>query len=128
MQKNSLSNNTIFSNAIIDGKENFGWFIGHFIKPENSPRSTNAIEVKWASYVAGDKRTNWSQNVTATTISVLFRGRFHVIFSDKEYIMTKEGDYVLTPPGVTHSWYAEQDTIILTIRWPSSPGDSVQSI
>ena len=27
--------------------------------------------------------------------------------------------------GVDHSWYAEEDSVVLTVRWPSVPGYQV---
>jgi quercetin dioxygenase-like cupin family protein len=36
--------------------------------------------------------------------------------------LTRPGDYVVWGPGVDHSWRAEQDAVVLTVRWPSVPG------
>ncbi|CAM5634000.1 hypothetical protein SVIOM342S_04457 [Streptomyces violaceorubidus] len=27
--------------------------------------------------------------------------------------------------GVDHSWYAEEESVVLTVRWPSVPGYAV---
>ena len=62
----------------------------------------------------------------ATTLSILVRGAFLVSFPGTEVRLTSPGDYVLFPPGVLHGWVAEEDSIVVTVRWPSKPGDAVE--
>ena len=121
----------IFGNAQMEGAERRGWFIGHFIEAADL-RGTDAIEVKWAMHTAGEKRLStgdmqaqWSLNEVATTLSILIRGRFRLIFPDQEHILAQEGDYVFWAPGVPHTWLAEEDSVVLTVRYPSRSGDSV---
>jgi quercetin dioxygenase-like cupin family protein len=40
-------------------------------------------------------------------------------------VLTRPGDYVLWGPGVDHSWLAEQESVVVTVRWPSLPGYAV---
>ena len=115
----------IFGNAHIEGANRWGWFLGQFI-PTDDPRSTPILEVKWAVHKAGDSRPTWAMNVEATTLSILIRGRFHLQFPEQEFLLSREGDYLLWSSGVPHCWSAEIDSTILTIRWPSQPGDSVE--
>ena len=115
----------VFGNAIIEGANRWGWFVGHFITPSEDPRSTEALEVKWAVHKAGDSRTQWAVNTEATTLSILISGRFRLQFEDKEILLFRESDYVLWCSGVSHCWVAESDSTILTVRWPSLSGDSV---
>jgi hypothetical protein len=115
----------VFGNAASAGASRWGWFIGHFITPADDPRSTEALEVKWANHKAGDSRTEWAVNNQAATLSILIQGRFHLQFEDREILLSREGDYVLWCAGVPHSWVAESDCTILTVRWPSKRGDSV---
>jgi mannose-6-phosphate isomerase-like protein (cupin superfamily) len=115
----------VFGNAAIEGANRWGWFIGHFITPNEDPRSTETLEVKWAVHKAGDSRTQWAVNNQAATVSILINGQFRLQFEDREIVLTREGDYVLWCAGVPHSWLAESDCTILTVRWPSKSGDSV---
>ncbi|GAB1544676.1 hypothetical protein NUACC21_73520 [Scytonema sp. NUACC21] len=115
----------VFGNAAIEGASRWGWFLGHFITPTDDPRSTEALEVKWAIHKSGDSRTEWAVNNQAATLSILIQGQFRLQFEDREVVLSREGDYVLWCAGVPHSWLAESDCTILTVRWPSKPGDSV---
>ncbi|HYB99183.1 MAG TPA: hypothetical protein VEC57_08590 [Candidatus Limnocylindrales bacterium] len=101
-----------------------GWFIGHFFQGSDDLRATDDVEVKWASHPAGDTRPSWSRNRTATTVSVLVSGRFRIRFADGEVVLCEPGDYALWAPGVAHHWVAEEESTIVTVRWPSVPDDS----
>lgn len=37
----------VFGNATVEGGNNSGWFLGHFVSVDN-PRLTSILEVKWA--------------------------------------------------------------------------------
>jgi glyoxylate utilization-related uncharacterized protein len=115
----------IYGNAAVEGANRWGWFLGHFITPDDDPRSTAAVEVKWGAHKAGEQRTEWAVNNEATTISILISGKLRLKFEDREIILSREGDYVLWCPGEAHCWVAESDCTILTVRWPSKPSDSV---
>ncbi|GAA6617040.1 cupin domain-containing protein [Scytonema sp. NUACC26] len=115
----------VFGNAASEGTNRWGWFLGHFITPTDDPRSTEELEVKWANYKVGDSRVKWSVNNQAATIAILIHGEFRLKLEDREILLSREGDYVLWGAGIPHSWIAESDCTILTIRWPSKPGDSV---
>jgi hypothetical protein len=117
--------NVIFGNAVNEGEKRWGWFMGHFITPEDDLRSTEALEVKWAVHKAGDQRTEWAVNNEAATLSILINGRFCLQFEEGDILLSREGDYVLWCSGVPHCWFAESDSTILTVRWPSKVGDSV---
>lgn len=119
-----MESQVVFGNANIEGASRRGWFIGHFLSP-GDPRSTSDLEVKWGIHPAGDHRSDWAKNREATTLSILIKGRFRVQFPEQEILLSREGDYVLWCPGVSHTWYAEEESIILTVRWPSKSGDSV---
>jgi hypothetical protein len=114
----------VFGNASVEGANRWGWFLGHFITPTDDPRSTPILEVKWGVHKAGDGRNQWATNVEATTLSILINGRFRLQFPEQEFVLSREGDYVLWCPGVPHYWSAEEDSTVLTVRWPSKPEDS----
>lgn len=106
-------------NAEIDADKRRGWFIGEFIKPVDDFRSTSAVEVKWGVHAAGDRRSNWAEPSETTTLSLLISGRFCLQFPDGEVMLASQGDYALWLPGVAHSWWVEEDSVVLTVRWPS---------
>lgn len=112
-------------NAASEGMPRGGWFLGHFI-PETSPLlHSDRVEVKWATHAAGDERSEWAANERAATLSILVRGRFLICFADRRIILDREGDYALWAPGVPHTWRCEEESTIVTLRWPSLAGDSV---
>ena len=115
----------VFGNARVEGASRWGWFVGHFITPTEDLRSTPDVEVKWAVQKAGDERNEWAMNAQATTLAILISGKFRLKFPEQEILLSSQGDYVLWLPGVSHCWSAESDCTILTVRWPSQPGDSV---
>jgi AraC-like ligand binding domain len=115
-------------NAGADGTgDTRGWFVGHFVEPSASLRCTDAVEVKWGVHPAGESRSRMAMGTKATTLSILVSGTFRVSFSNREVCLARPGDYVLFPPGVLHGWAAEADSIVITIRWPSEPGDAVEA-
>ena len=40
-------------------------------------------------------------------------------------VLTEPGDYILWGRGVDHSWYAERESLVFTVRWPSISGYAV---
>ena len=42
----------------------------------------------------------------------------------RDVVLAKQGDYVVFH-GVGHSWYAEEESVILGVRWPSVPGYAI---
>jgi len=112
---------TTSGNAYDDGAATRGWLIGHFIQPESGPRHSSDVEVKWAEHPAGDERHEWTdaESEVRTTMVMLLRGAFTVRLPDGDEHMKREGDFVVFGPGTAHSWRAIQDSIVLTVRWPS---------
>jgi len=108
----------IFGNAANEDANRWGWFIGHFITPTNDPRSTEDSEVKWGVHKAGDCRSHWGVN-EAATLSILINGRFRLQFQAQDVVLSREGDYALWSAGMSHTWLAETDCTIVTVRWPS---------
>lgn len=110
-------------NAALDGAPFRGWFVGHFLPPDAA--RSNDVEIKWGVHARDEARSNWSSSGVATTMSVLVRGRFRLTFESGEHVLATPGDYVLWGPGIAHRWRAEaDDTVILTVRWPSVAGDA----
>lgn len=119
-----MESKVVFGNAQAEGENRWGWFVGHFITPTNDLRSTSNLEVKWGIHKAGEGRREWAMNTQATTLSILISGQFRLQFPEQEILLSRQGDYALWGAGVPHYWVAEEDSTILTVRWPSLPGDS----
>lgn len=98
-----------------------GWLLGHF-KEVHDPRHTRAVEVKWGIHPRGDERLEWVKGEQRTALLVLVSGRFRVDFPERSVVLEKQGDYVVWGRGVDHSWYAEEESVVLTVRWPSVAG------
>jgi quercetin dioxygenase-like cupin family protein len=108
-------------NANTDGESTRGWLLGHFIGEGDDPRATTAVEVKWGVHPAGEGRGGWATDEQRTTLLILVRGRFRLDLSVASTTLEKEGDYAVWGPGIDHSWQAEEDSIVITVRWPSIP-------
>jgi len=109
-----------FGNVGDEAAEHRGWFIGHFMPGDSIQHSTD-VEVKWGQHPAGEQRENWHDTEARTTVLLLIEGRFRIDLSVGSHVLAKLGDYAMWGPGVGHSWQAEADSIVLTIRWPSIP-------
>jgi len=113
----------VAGNAASDGAPFRGWFVGHFV-PDGLLKSAQ-VEIKWGIHARDETRSRWATSDAATTLSVLVRGRFRLTFESGDHLLARPGDYVLWGPGVAHRWQAEQDdTVVLTGRWPSVAGDA----
>jgi len=98
--------------------------VGRFIEADDA-RATAEVEVKWGLHPAGDARNQWVTEEGATTLVILISGRFHIQLSNDpadEVVLSRQGDYATWGPGVDHHWKAEEDSVVLTVRWPSLPG------
>ncbi|WP_431977269.1 signal peptidase I [Micromonospora haikouensis] len=112
--------------ADVDGPREGGWLLGHFM-PEGDPRRSGDVEVKWGVHAAGEARSRWATGERRTALLVLVSGgRFRVELPDRTVLLAEPGDYVVWGRGVDHSWYAERESVLLTVRWPSVPGYRVE--
>lgn len=114
-----MTDNWYTGNAGDDAHAHRGWLLGHFIRPPGSVRSTGALEVKWGIHPAGQKRPEWSTDERRTTMVLLVSGRFRVELSNGGALLDRQGDYLVWGPGIDHTWQAEEDSAVVTIRWPS---------
>lgn len=106
-------------NAHADGQERRGWFVGHFIGQDDVRRSQD-VEIKWGVHPAGEERQGWHDEEQRTTVLILVKGRFRIKLSVADHVLEREGDYAMWGPGIGHSWRAEEDSIVITVRWPST--------
>jgi len=89
-------------NAADDGNNTRGWLLGHFIDPAEGVLSTRDVEVKWGVLV------------------LLVQGIFRISLTEGSIALRRQGDYALWGPGIGHSWEAVTDSVVVTVRWPSS--------
>ncbi len=108
-------------NAGADAALDRGWLLGHFKDP-GDPRHSEDVEIKWGVHPAGDRRAAWVGAEQRTALLVLVSGRFRVEFPERSVLLERQGDYVVWGRGVGHSWLAEEESVVLTVRWPSVPG------
>jgi hypothetical protein len=113
-----LADNWIQGNAN-DNESTRGWILGHFIKPSNDIRATNDLEIKWGVHPAGQRRPEWTTDERRTTLVLLVQGKFRVDLTVGTVQLDRQGDYAVWGPGIDHSWSAEEDSIVITVRWPS---------
>jgi hypothetical protein len=110
-------------NAGVDAPSGRGWLLGHF-RPEGDARHTDDVEVKWGVHPQGDQRQQWVADERRTALILLVSGRFRIQLPERDVLLSRQGDYVVFH-GLSHSWYAEEESVILTVRWPSIPGYAV---
>ena len=108
-----------FGNAAVDGAERRGWLVGPFMDADDV-RMTNDLEIKWEVHTAGERRESWFEHEDRTTILLLVSGRFQVDLSVGTALLAEAGDYAMWGPGIGHSWRAEEDSVVVTIRWPGA--------
>jgi hypothetical protein len=114
-----VADNWYTGNATHDADAHRGWLIGHFIEPADSVRASTDVEVKWGLHPAGQQRDGWTTDERRTTMIILVSGRFRIDLTAGSTTLERQGDYVVWGPGIDHSWQAEDDTVIITVRWPS---------
>jgi mannose-6-phosphate isomerase-like protein (cupin superfamily) len=113
-----MTNSVQFGNASDDPTYR-GWLIGHFVDQSKGLRHSDDIELKWAHHPRGEERPDWVTKETRTSVSILVSGKWEMIFQDQSVTLSKPGDYVMWGPGTDHKWRALEDTVLLTVRWPS---------
>ncbi|WP_412750682.1 signal peptidase I [Krasilnikovia sp. M28-CT-15] len=119
-----MAEDVYVGNADTDAAGDRGWLLGHF-KSLNDPRHSTDVEIKWGVHPAGDQRAQWVVGEQRTALLLLISGRFRVELPGRSVVLAERGDYVLWGRGVDHSWYAEEESTVLTVRWPSVPGYAV---
>lgn len=117
-----------FGNAELEVKDHRGWFVGHFMsKP---PQQRDDIEIKWSHHSKGDGDPDFDAQKVSKSVSILIYGKIQYCLHDGDkketIVVSKPGDYVMWGPGVSHSWLVLEDSISLTVRWPSLPNDVVK--
>ena len=110
--------NITSGNAAAASKDTRGWFMGHFM-PGGSATRSSEVELKWFTHPKGDTRPEWAPGNPVKTLNILVRGHFVLVFPDREVPLVNEGDFVLFGPDVPHSFRSVEESLVLTVRWPS---------
>jgi hypothetical protein len=113
--------NIQIGNAKVDAKR--GWFVGHFIDEKLGLRHSDDVELKWGVHPAGDGRAEWATGDVRSTISILISGKFEITFRNRTVTMSEPGDFVMWGEGEDHKSRALDDSVVLTVRWPSIQQD-----
>ena len=122
-------------NAGTDGAEFKHWFVGDLNRwaPENSAaafglRQSSVVEMKWGVHRAGETRPEWAPCSNQSSLSLLVRGKFLARFRTPEHPDTvverrlvREGDYVIWGTDLEHTWVAEEESVVFTVRWQERP-------
>ena len=111
----------VSGNAIDASKDTRGWFLGYFMPDEDNPLRTSDLELKWYTHTKGETRDTWAPANSVKTLNILIRGHFVLLFPNQEIALEKEGDFVLFGPGTPHSFRSVEESLVLTVRWPSAP-------
>lgn len=110
----------IRGNAIDEGQNKRGWFVGAFIESSNGLQTNSNVEVKWGEHPANEERSSKAGIGDATTLSLLIRGKFGIkLEGEEEILLPKEGDYAMWNPNIAHITNSYEDSLIITVRWPS---------
>ncbi|MFC0554334.1 signal peptidase I [Planotetraspora thailandica] len=125
LTENSVGN-VYVGRADVDAASDRGWLLGHF-KPLGDVRHSEDVEIKWGVHPRGDERAQWVRGEHRTALLILISGRFRVEVPGRSVLLAEQGDYVVWGYGVDHSWRAEEDSVVLTVRWPSVAGYAVPS-
>ena len=111
--------NVMWGNAANASQETRGWFMGHFMPGEANPLRTEDVELKWFTHAKGETRHEWAPGNPVRTLNILINGRFVLLFPEQEVELKNQGDFVLFGPDVPHSYRSEEESLVLTVRWPS---------
>jgi hypothetical protein len=118
-----MAENVYVGNAAADAPARRGWLLGHFMAVADIRHSSD-VEVKWGVHPRGDQRAQWVTGEQRTAMIVLVSGRFRIELPGRAVVLASQGDYLVFG-GVDHSWQAEEDSVVLVVRWPSVPGYTV---
>lgn len=121
-----MTDNVYVGNAALDAAGDRGWLLGHF-KPVGNVRHSEDVEIKWGVHPQGDQRPECVTGEKRTALLILISGRFRVEIPGRSVVLADQGDYVVWGQGVEHSWYAEEKSVVMTVRWPSMPGYAVEA-
>lgn len=106
--------------------ETRGWFIGQFIKEPLCFKDED-VEIKWGIHKKGELLDQIRASKKSKSLSILISGKTRISFPEqnKDLILSEQGDFVFWEAGVFHNSEILEDSIFLTIRWPSLPNNTI---
>lgn len=116
-----------FGNAQDDSAPFNDWLIGHFVSTTGGLRHSDDIEIKWGVHPRGAGDDRWTVNRLATSISILVSGVDRITLPHRAFTLSNPGDYLIWGPGMPHRWQAVEDSVVITVRWPSIPDDNIEA-
>ena len=87
-------------NALADGARHHGWFIGRFLEIPHDLRSSDAVEVKWSTHLAGTQKQLWGMSEVSTTLCVLIKGQVSLQFPGMECVLSRMGRLRISLSGL----------------------------
>ena|SRR3989338_8957541 len=70
-----------FYNAADVAEEHRGWVLGAFIADNAGSPLTDAFEVKWAHYGAGEGRSEWASPTSGVSVHIVLSGVYWMMFA-----------------------------------------------
>jgi len=122
----SLIKSGNLNNEVLKNPQTRGWFVGHFIGDSFGIKS-DELEIKWGAHKKGETFDKIRANKNGKSLSILISGKAKISFPDekKEVILSNQGDFVFWEAGIFHTSKIIEDSVFLTIRWPSIPNDVI---
>ena len=116
-----------FGNAQDDSAPFHDWLVGYFVPLSSGLRHSDDIEIKWGVHQKGAGDDQWTVNRMATSISILVSGVDQISLPHRVFTLSNPGDYLIWGPGMPHRWRTLEDSVVITVRWPSIADDNVDS-
>lgn len=114
-------------NARCDSEPFHDWLIGHFVPATGGLRHSEDIEIKWGIHPQDSGDNQWTVNRLATSISILVSGVEQISLPHRTFTLSNPGDYLVWGPGMPHRWQVMEDSVVITVRWPSIPDDNIEA-
>ena len=113
------SSKILTGNAITEGTDSKGWFLGHF--KEAGLTQSEDLEVKWSTHPKGESHiVTREPDERITTLAILIKGKSRITFEGHEALtLEHEADYVIYTHNLSHESLMLEDTTFITVRWPS---------
>lgn len=115
-RSNKFKRGKLFSNS--HPNLNRDWVIGEFI--EDDRFKSNGVEFKYQHESAGlirEPKPVMREDVK--TIAILIDGKLRMNFGDEDIILSERGDYIWWEPDAPHLFEYLEDSLVISLRWPS---------
>lgn len=120
-----LANAVYVGNAVKEGKDHGGWFVGAFLR-DGSLRQNGGLEVKYSCHSHEYCERGSTANRTSTTLVINLSGEFTYFFRQGKrgkwstVSLRRRGEYVIWTPAMFHSLCVPERSEMIVVRWPSA--------